>query len=213
MTEKETEREAFKIYYRDVRKPSKYLVEVSKLFKKEKVSKVLDFCCGNGRNSFYLARAGFDVYGLDWSRNGVAQARMEARRRKLKVRFVVRDALKPLSYGNGKFDAVIAVRSMYHGRISQLRRAVKEVARVTKPGGYLYWRVASFENLRELRDDLKQPLEKLEPDTYRAMSGPYRGNVRHYFSQKAAMEFLRPYYKIKSVKSNARDFDIVAQRR
>ncbi len=213
-------KEVYELYYRGFRRPTKGIVEVSKFFKEEGISKVLDLGFGNGKNYIYLAGTGFNVCGLDWSRQGARMAKDGLKHNGLKARLVVGDMFKPLPYRDGQFDAVIAVRSMYHGRLSQLKKVIKEVARVTRKEGYLYWRVAGFKNLKYMRDELKAPLKKLEPNTYIVTGGQFEGNIRHYFSKKAAMDFLRPYYRIKNAKSRLgpmgferRDFDILAQRK
>ena len=47
------------------------MVQLSKLFKKHKVETILDFSCGTGRNSVYLARKGFDLYAFDFTPQAV----------------------------------------------------------------------------------------------------------------------------------------------
>ena len=52
--------------------PSNFLVENIALLPKG--AKVLDVAMGVGRNAIYLARAGYDVYGVDISQEAVALA-------------------------------------------------------------------------------------------------------------------------------------------
>jgi tellurite methyltransferase len=53
--------------------------------------KALDIACGEGRNSIYLARQGFDVTGLDISEAGLDKAREWMKRENLRITFRIQD--------------------------------------------------------------------------------------------------------------------------
>jgi len=45
--------------------PHEYMGELLKIFRKRKVKKVLDLGCGSGRHLKFLAKNGFEVWGMD----------------------------------------------------------------------------------------------------------------------------------------------------
>jgi cyclopropane fatty-acyl-phospholipid synthase-like methyltransferase len=67
--------------------------------------KVLDIGCGAGEHTILLTRLGYDVLGVDFAPNAVAQARENAARQGVDAHFEVADAMD-LS-GVGPFDTVI----------------------------------------------------------------------------------------------------------
>src|SRR5437879_10925105 len=62
---------------------------------------VLDVGCGTGENVLYLAEHGFVAAGIDGAPTAIRKARAKAKRRGLKARFEVADAL------NQQFDTII----------------------------------------------------------------------------------------------------------
>ena len=71
-----------------------------------KAVKILDFGCGGGSHTWYLAREGFDTYGFDGSKSAVNKVETRLKEEKLQADLRVRDALE-LDYENDFFDCVI----------------------------------------------------------------------------------------------------------
>jgi SAM-dependent methyltransferase len=103
-------------------------------------TRVLDLGCAGGRNTEWLARAGFDVWACDSAAAMVARTRAriapylgepEARRRVQQCRM---DDLRP--FETGAFDLVVAL-GIYHEAtdMGEWHRALAETARVLAPGG------------------------------------------------------------------------------
>lgn len=102
-----------------------------------KESYVLDVGCGAGQTACYLARQyGCRVVGIDILPEMIARSKERAAREKLsgEVEFRVADA-QDLPFEDALFDAVIteSVTAFPEDK----SRAVKEYARVVKPGGYV----------------------------------------------------------------------------
>lgn len=72
----------------DYSKPSQFLVENIKLLPQ---GKALDIAMGTGRNALYLASLGFDVEGMDISREAVQKALDMAEEHNLKINAHVED--------------------------------------------------------------------------------------------------------------------------
>lgn len=95
---------------------------------------ILDVGCGDGR-AFEAFRGKHVAYaGVDLSEKAIAEAR---RRWKDEAVFETGDVLK-LPIPDGRYDAVLALGVLHHVPSAPLRlRAVNELARALRPGGYL----------------------------------------------------------------------------
>ncbi len=108
--------------------------ELIKLCRIKKGSKVLEVGCGIGLTSVYLAKKGCMVTGVDISKAMIRKAKEKAEQKKVKVEFMVADAQK-LPFRKNVFDAVICESVMAF--VPDNKKAMKEFARVAKPGGYV----------------------------------------------------------------------------
>lgn len=98
-------------------------------------SQILDLCCGIGRHSFELARAGFQVVGLDYSLSYIEIARQRARCETAPPRFVVAD-MRSIPFRD-TFDTVINLYTSigYFENEAENLRVLQEVSRVLADGG------------------------------------------------------------------------------
>ena len=95
--------------------------------------------CGQGRHAHLLAEAGFDVDGLDYSRDLLARAR--ARGTGARLRYTRGDMRALPARWTGRFDAVVNLFTSF-GFFADPRddqRVIDEFARVLAPGGTLVW--------------------------------------------------------------------------
>jgi len=109
----------------------KRLLKISGLRK----GRILDVGMGDcGCMSFFLAKRGFDVTGIDSSSRAVHKSREEARGKKYKGSFRVwRMTAEKTSFEDESFDAVLSYHSMHD--ISNPDKVIKEMFRVCKKGG------------------------------------------------------------------------------
>jgi SAM-dependent methyltransferase len=106
--------------------------------------RVLDVACGTGNLALPAARLGADVTGVDIAPNLIEQARENAKREGLNVKFDEGDA-ENMPYADGSFDAVITM----FGAMFTPRPEVTgtELKRVCRPGGFIAmanWTPAGF---------------------------------------------------------------------
>lgn len=107
--------------------------------KDRKAVKILEIGCGGGANVWYMAKEGFDVYGIDGSETAVKRAFSRVKDEGLSADLKTGDAEK-LPYKDGYFDAVIDVECLYSNPGKGAEKIIAEVKRVLKKGGLFYSR-------------------------------------------------------------------------
>ena len=163
-----------------LKKPVPFVVEALPLFKDYSVQTVLDLGCGVGRHSVYLAAKGFDVVGVDASRNalGIAKGWADAEEG-LDVK-LLRASMTDLPFAGGCFGAVIGVSVVHHAMKAGVERTVDEIYRVLEEGGIF------LGNLLSLGDYRCGLGEEVEEGTFRVQEDFEEGQFEelHHFSSK-----------------------------
>jgi SAM-dependent methyltransferase len=107
--------------------------------------RILDAGCGAGGNLLALSRFGCPI-GLDYSPLALRYA-MEQHRGKL-----ARATIEALPYASDSFDLVTSFDVMVCYEVEDDLTALREFARVTRPGGHVLIRVAALSALRGPHD-------------------------------------------------------------
>lgn len=99
-------------------------------------SYALDIGCGICANSLRLARRGYKVSAADYSEPILVRAQETVSRQHLSDRITIgREDILNLSFPDNTFDLVLCWGVLMH--IPDAERAIGELTRVTKPGGFL----------------------------------------------------------------------------
>lgn len=129
-----------------------------------KEGRILDIGMGNcGCMSFFLAKRGFDVIGIDRSPNAIHESRKDAKKEKFKGSFEAKLAnAENLPFEDGEFDAVFAYHSMHH--MDNPEKAIDEMFRVCKQGGFILISELHEKGLKEYEHkyDSGELLKKIE---------------------------------------------------
>jgi SAM-dependent methyltransferase len=108
--------------------------------------KILDFGCGTGNIALELRKLSFDVYGVDIDKRSVEEVRHKFSENKFeedrirlidsrKEFFEIKSDYK-LPFETGFFDCIYAYQVFEH--ISDMDKALQELGRVLKPGGFIF---------------------------------------------------------------------------
>lgn len=103
----------------------------------KKHQKILDLACGYGRLTIPLAKAGYNIRGIDLAPNFIKDAKSQAKKKNLKINFKVGNMLK-LPYHDESFDAIICMWSSFN-HLLNLKDQVKglnEMLRILKKEGF-----------------------------------------------------------------------------
>ncbi|WP_076693444.1 demethylmenaquinone methyltransferase [Tersicoccus sp. Bi-70] len=125
--------------------------------------RVLDLAAGTGTSSEPYADAGVDVVAADFS-PGMLEV---GRRRRPDITFVQADAMA-LPFGDGEFDATTISYGLRN--INDPKQALREMLRVTKPGGRLVIAEFSRPTFAPFRTVYTEYLMRAIPPIARAVS-------------------------------------------
>ena len=97
---------------------------------------VLDVCCGTGRQTLLLRRAGLRALGVDASPAMLGKARGAARAAGIAPPFARMDA-RQMGFADAAFDASCITLALHENAEPDRLAMVREMARVTRPGGHV----------------------------------------------------------------------------
>ncbi len=161
----------------------KKTLEISRL---EPGDKVLDVCCGTGRQAEIFAETGADVCGVDLSDFMIDKARKKQRK---SLTFIQADAAAT-GLDESSFDVASTGFSLHEVDEETRTGFLNEMARVTKPGGFLIFTDFSIQTRNgyknRMRKGLAHSLEWLAgPEHYRNyMDWMRAGGLKGFLARK-----------------------------
>lgn len=100
--------------------------------------KILDFGCGGGAHTWYLAREGFDVYAFDGSKSAVEKTQKILHKDNFHdVHLSVQDGAD-IKYDNDFFDCVIDNVCIYANKMDSIQTMYQNIYRILKQGGSIF---------------------------------------------------------------------------
>jgi len=121
--------------------------------------RILDCACGIGTQALGLASLGFTVTASDLSPESVERTRMEATKRRLKVRLFVADMLDLTEIPDGDFDVVICMDNALPHLESdaQLFQAAMQIRRKLRSGAIFMGSIRDYDRLVQERPVMQGP--------------------------------------------------------
>jgi ubiquinone/menaquinone biosynthesis C-methylase UbiE len=173
----------------------KELSYLKKFLKKNQ--KMLDLACGYGRFTIPLAKQGYEIEGLDISKNLLDEARKRAKKEKLDIKFRLGD-MRKLPYRNNAFDAIICMWSAFielPNKKDQIK-ALREMYRVLNKNGFTFLEMPEEKNakgkaiisiidgvdstpmLGQNKKTMSQLMKQLNPSRYKVFIDSFGGRNR-----------------------------------
>jgi len=115
-----------------------------------KNQKILDLACGYGRLTIPLAKAGYDIEGIDLAPNLIKDAKVQTKNKNLKISFKVGNMLN-LPYKNDSFDTIICMWSSFI-HLLKLKDQVKgldEMFRILRKNGFAIIDMPSYKVVKK----------------------------------------------------------------
>jgi ubiquinone/menaquinone biosynthesis C-methylase UbiE len=135
----------FKEGWGKAEQPEPRLLEFFEKYKGEIGPKILDIGSGEGRHLILLAKAGYNLTGLDLTEKGIKITEEKQDKEKTEAK-LVRGNFHNLPFQDNSFDTIISTQAMQHNVWPGAEAAFSEAARVLKPGGLFFLRVNSDKN-------------------------------------------------------------------
>lgn len=103
----------------------------------------LDLGCGVGKKSIALAKAGFEVTGVDISQTAIKYAKVNARKAGVKVKFIAADATDLSFLENKRFDFILDWANLHGIPETKRSKYISEIIKHTKKESRLLLRCFS----------------------------------------------------------------------
>ena len=148
--------------------------------------KVLDFGCGAGAHTWYLAREGFDTYAFDISETAVKRLRNRLETEGLRANVIAADGMN-MPYEDEFFDVIIDNVSILTNRISDIKIMYNGVYSKLKTSGKFITVVFGKETTGYGTG------KEIEPGTYEGIEKGclQRIGCRHFFEETELKEILQ----------------------
>ncbi len=150
---------------------------------------VLDLGSGTGRNSFYFANHGAHVIGFEFSETALTMARKIAAHGDQTIDYRSQNIGAAFQLPTASVDIVLDVTSSNSLNDDERAIYLSEIARVLKPGGYLFLRALSLESDANAKELVKR-FPGSDPDTY---VHPDLGITEKTFTKQTLTDTYSPY--------------------
>ena len=181
----------------DLQKFMRHLAREGEKGKVLPFTNVIDIGTGNGRNLIYLAKEyGLSGTGFDISQSAITQAKKLSEG--LPLAYEVRSAAGLLPFEDESQSLVLDMMVSHYLNNEERKVLASEIARILKPGGWLFFKTFLLDEDRHAKRLLKDnPGE--EEGTY---IHPEIGVAEHVFTQKEIEELLAPYFIIHKIQKS-----------
>lgn len=145
-----------------------------------KQGKLLDLGAGQGQDSRYFAKMGYNVTSTDISDFALNLSNEKAKKEGLHIRYLEMDTANEFPFEDNSFDIVYSHLSLHYFTDKKTKEVFEEISRVLKPQGIL----ACLLNTIDDPQTIDPNYELLEKDYYRSPAGL----LKKYFSVEYLQE-------------------------
>ncbi|MBN3521283.1 class I SAM-dependent methyltransferase [Algoriphagus lutimaris] len=111
-----------------------------------KEMKILDAGCGEGRNTVYFIREGYQIFGIDPNEIAIQYCRYQAKslNPNYDVYRFLEGKLEDIPFHSSSFDAVICSAVLHFASdVDNFWEMIDEIHRILKPGGIFWFRMCT----------------------------------------------------------------------
>ncbi len=161
--------------------------------KNANVHTVLDVACGQGRHIPELVKHGFNVSAFDLAQPAIDVAIEMCKIKNISCDLKVGDMFGKFPYADNSFDACVAIQAIYHGYRDNMQHAIKEMWRVTKPQGQV-WFTVSQNTTRSTMNSIQHQILEVDDLTYIPLEGREKGLPHFYPTSDILQEMMKENY-------------------
>lgn len=161
--------------------------------------KALDIGAGEGKNSIFLAKNGFEVEAIDRIAEGLKKCKKLAENYKLPIKTKVCD-MRKFDFGKNRYSLVVSSAALDFLKKTEIESIINKIKKSLISDGFIYLLV--FSEKDPLHQKIKKSaLEEIEKNTYYL---PKYKTYRHFFTKeeikKSFNDFKIIYFKKKKIK-------------
>jgi len=191
------------------KKTAQFVVDALPAMKQRKVKRVLDLGCGAGRHCILFANSGFDVIGIDASKNALRMAKEWVQKENLENVSFVLATMTNLPLCDCCLDAVITVSVIHHALKEDIVASVNEIYRILGKNGLF------LANLASIKDPRYGTGQKVEDNTFlilEAFEEKRFEELHHFFVRREVFGLLGRFAEkdVKALKDKPNYWEIVA---
>ena len=199
---------AYKLSPYHEQKPHAAIIALDEYLRNNKVQRILDLGCGDGRHLVFLAHHGYNPYGLDNAPWGLLRAREWLTKEALPTNLVCGD-MRKLPWLGEFFDGAIAIQVLHHNRIAAIHETLSEVRRVLRPDGILFATIAKYPPGQWKNGQYVD----IEPHTFTPVEGFEQGIPHHFFTEEELREALSHFNILDLYEDAPRHYRVLVQRK
>lgn len=152
-------------------------------------NKILDACCGIGRNIKFGSEMGFDMFGFDLSKNAIdfSNKWLVKKLKLVKKKNISVGSIDNLHYDDKFFDHILCDSALDSMPFKTAVDGISELYRVTKPGGLFYSSLISGVDSKFSKSFNDEIIVKDEHEN---------GTVQSYFDKTKIIRLIEPMFEI-----------------
>lgn len=178
-------------------KPEKGLKKVLKYVPK---GMALDIGAGEGRNSIFLVKNGFEVEAIDKIKEGLEKCRKLAKKYNLPIKTRVID-IRKFRFEKNKYSLILSIASLDFLKFSEIQKIMPKIKKSLKKDGVFYLIVFSTKDPL-FKDYKEKKLRMVEENTFYL---PRLNSFRHFFDKKELLNSLKDSNIIKIEEKKIKD--------
>jgi ubiquinone/menaquinone biosynthesis C-methylase UbiE len=148
---------------------------------------LLDIGAGQGQDSRFFAKHGFNVTSTDLTPHPLEVSKQLAGKENLNVTFIEVNVANNLPFDDSTFDVVYSHLALHYFDRETTKEVFSEINRVLKPSGIFATLLNTVEDPEIERNDF----EKIEEDFYKIPAGIYK----RFFSVESLKMFTEKYFE------------------
>jgi len=177
-------------------KPEKGLKEV---LKHTPQGIALDIGAGEGRNSIFLVKNGFEVEAIDKVKECLEKCKRLAKRDNLPIKTRVID-IRKFNFKKNKYTLIVAIASLDFLKVSEIKKIISKIKKSLKKEGVFYLLVFSTKDPAFKK--CKRNLEEVERNTF--YLSKFKTH-RHFFEKKELLNLLKDFETTKVKEEKLKD--------